>query len=249
MSFVQCTIQGETAVLRLSRGKVNSLTGEVVRELKNAMNGLIENEKVKAVILTGQGKFFSYGFDIPEFLKYSRIRFQEYLTLFTDFYLYVYLYPKPVIAALNGHTIAGGCMIAICCDFRIMVSGKARIALNEIQFGSSVFAGSVEVLRALIGQRNAETFLYSGEMYPAEGAHSLGLIDKVSTDADLEKDMHAAAAAFAAKDGAAYAGIKGLLRKTVAEEMRRRERESIADFLDIWYSEKTWARLQEKTTA
>ncbi|MDD5533279.1 MAG: enoyl-CoA hydratase/isomerase family protein [Syntrophales bacterium] len=85
MSFVQCTIQGETAVLRLSRGKVNSLTGEVVRELKNAMNGLIENEKVKAVILTGQGKFFSYGFDIPEFLKYSRIRFQEYLTLFTDF--------------------------------------------------------------------------------------------------------------------------------------------------------------------
>jgi enoyl-CoA hydratase/carnithine racemase len=249
MRFTECTIQEKAAVVRLSRGKVNALTGEVVRELRDAMDGLLGDESVKAVILIGKGKFFSYGFDIPEFLNYSRLQFQDYLTLFTDFYRYLYLYPKPVIAALNGHTIAGGCMMAICCDLRIMVSGRARIALNEIQFGSSVFAGSVEVLRALIGQRNAETFLYGGEMHSAEDALALGLIDKISSDADLEKDMFAAAAAYAEKDAAAFAGIKGLLRKTVAEKMRRRERESISDFLDIWYSEKTWARLREKTTA
>jgi 3,2-trans-enoyl-CoA isomerase len=72
--------------------------------------------RIAAVILTGSGKFFSFGFDIPEFLAITKEEFTEYLANFTDLYTYLFLYSKPVIAALNGHTMAGGCMLALACD-------------------------------------------------------------------------------------------------------------------------------------
>jgi 3,2-trans-enoyl-CoA isomerase len=208
---------------------------------------LADDHEVKAVIITGAGKFFSFGFDIPEFLRYTKVDFVRYLTKFTDFYTFLFLYPKPVVAALNGHTIAGGCMIAIACDYRIMVSGKAKIALNEINFGSSLFAGSVEMMKLLLGQRKAEEAAYSGAMYAAEEAYQRGLIDRISTEEALESDARNVALMYASRDGVAFKSIKNLLRKSAAEDMRRRERDSIREFVDIWYSESTWKTLQEKT--
>jgi 3,2-trans-enoyl-CoA isomerase len=219
----------------------------VIDEMADCFGMLADDHEVKAVIITGAGKFFSFGFDIPEFLRYTKVDFVRYLTKFTDFYTFLFLYPKPVVAALNGHTIAGGCMIAIACDYRIMVSGKAKIALNEINFGSSLFAGSVEMMKLLLGQRKAEEAAYSGAMYAAEEAYQRGLIDRISTEEALESDARNVALMYASRDGVAFKSIKNLLRKSAAEDMRRRERDSIREFVDIWYSESTWKTLQEKT--
>ena len=148
---------------------------------------------------------------------------------------------------LNGHTLAGACMIATSCDYRVMVSGKARISLNEINFGSSVFAGSVEMLKLLVGHRNADNVLYSGAMYSAEEALRMGLVDRVVSEADLEDEAGRIAREYATRDPDAFRSIKGLLRRSVAERMEKTERDSIEEFVRIWYSEKTWARLQGKT--
>jgi enoyl-CoA hydratase/carnithine racemase len=148
------------------------------------------------------------------------------------------------VAALNGHAIAAGCMIALACDYRVMVSGKAKISLNEITFGSSVFAGSVAMLKFLIGGKNAHAVLYDGTMYPAEAALQMGMIDQVSSNEKVVEDARAAARRFAAKDGAAFRSVKGLLRAPVADEMTRREAPSVQEFVDIWYSENTWKNLQ-----
>jgi enoyl-CoA hydratase/carnithine racemase len=196
--------------------------------------------------LTGEGKFFTFGFDIPEFLSYTKEAFVRYLTKFTGLYTDIFLYPKPVVAALNGHTIAGGCMLAIACDYRIMVPGNAKISLNEINFSSSVFAGSVELMKLLLGQKQAETALLGGAMYSAEEALQLGLIDRIAAAADLGNAAMAKAREFAAQDSAAFRSIKKLLRQATAEEMMKREKASILEFIDIWYSEKTWKGLQEK---
>jgi len=136
-------------------------------------------------------------------------------------------------------------MLATACDRRLMVTGKARISLNEITFGASVFAGAVEILRCCAGQANAEKVLYSGEMYSAEQARDLGLVDAVTSDDELMAQARAAALDLAARAPAAFASIKGLLRRPAAEEGRRRERDSILEFADIWYSESTWANLQK----
>ena len=245
MNFVHKSIDDGIATLTLSREKVNALNKPVVEHLNGRLADLQNDGSVKAIILTGQGKFFSFGFDIPEFLSYSKKSFTEYLTKFTGLYTYMFLFPKPLVAALNGHSVAGGCMLATACDHRIMVSGKARISLNEIGFGSSLFAGNIEMLKFHVGEKNAETIVYSGAMYSAEEALQLGLIDQISSEGDLMDQARKVAQEFAKKDAAAFMSIKGLLRRPVAEEMIKREKDSILEFVDIWYSENTWKNLQE----
>jgi len=246
MAFHECAVRDGIARIVLARGKVNAINEKVVEELTDRLIELSGNPQVRAVILTGTGKFFTFGFDIPEFLSYPKDDFIRYLTKFTDLYRLIFMYPKPVIASLNGHTIAGGCMLAIACDYRIMVTGKARISLNEINFGSSLFAGSVDLLKMWLGQRPAEIAAYTGAMYSAEEALKLGLVDKVCSEAELERETEKAARDFGEKDPDAFAGIKKLLRARLADEIKAREMQSILDFVDIWYSEKTWRNLQDK---
>ena len=245
MSFMHVSKDGEIATVTLSRGKVNALNEPMVEELTKSFEDLATDNEVKSIIFTGTGKFFSFGFDVPEFLNYSKSDFIRYLEKFTNFYTYLFLFPKPVVGALNGHTIAGGCMLATACDFRLMVTGKARISLNEITFGAPVPAGSVEMLKYCAGSRNAQSILYSGAMYSAEEAFELGLVDQVSSEDALAEDARKVAQELAQKDSSAFRSIKHLLRKPVAEQMIKREKDAILEFVDIWYSEQTWENLKE----
>ena len=244
MDFVTVEINERIATVTLKRGKVNALNGSVVDELRESFRALEADHNLKAVILTGAGRFFSFGFDIPEFLSFSKEAFSDYLTSFTDLYTYLFSYPKPVVAALNGHTIAGGCMLALACDHRVMAAGKGKISLNEIAFGASVFAGCTEMLRFWVGSATATEILYSGDMYSAEKAMRLGLVQAVSDKEDLISQAEQIASDLGSKHSRAFAGIKSLLRKSVAEEMIKRERESIRAFVDIWYAEPTWENLR-----
>ena len=245
MSNLILTQEEGAATVCLARGKVNALNEAVVQELNNTFRDLEKDDRVRAVILTGSGKFFSFGFDIPEFLSYSKAEFTQYLDSFSKFSAYLFQFPKPVVAALNGHTVAGGCMLAIACDHRIMVEGRAKIALNEIGFGSSVFAGSVEMLRYCTGSKNAEDMLFSGKMYSAEEALQIGLIDGVTSVEQLKSEAGMVARKYVDKDLRAFAGIKGLLRRPVVDRFAGRESDSIGEFVDIWYSESTWKNLEQ----
>ena len=135
-------------------------------------------------------------------------------------------------------------MLATACDFRLMVTGKAKISLNEITFGSAVLAGSVEMLKYCVGSRNAQSILYSGAMYSAEEAFQLGLVDQVSSEDTLKEDARKVAQEFAQKDSSAFRCTKHLLRQPAAEEMIKREKDAILEFVDIWYSEQTWENLK-----
>jgi enoyl-CoA hydratase/carnithine racemase len=128
-----------------------------------------------------------------------------------------------------------------------MVAGKSRIALNEINFGSSLFAGSVELMIFWMGHREAERAIMSGAMYSAEEALKLGLIDEVVSEDQLPEAVRRIAGQYASKDPAAFGSIKKLSRQAAAEVMRAKERQSLIEFVDIWYSENTWRKLQEKT--
>lgn len=243
MSPVEVTRSGEVAVVTLCRGKVNALNEATVERLARCFDEVQRESAVRSVVLTGAGKFFSFGFDIPELLPYSREAFTRFLVAFTELYTKLYVFPKPLVAALNGHAVAGGCMLATACDYRVMVRGRAKISLNEITFGSSVFAGSTEMLVEIVGRRNAETILYSGAMYDAEEARGLGLVDDVATDDELMRVATDRARALAGHDAAALSSLKSLTRGPVAERMRSREPDSIREFVEIWYSEATRAKL------
>lgn len=243
MTFVHLETRDGLATVRLERGKVNALNEQVVDELSRCFRDLETDPAVRGILLTGTGKFFSFGFDIPEFLGASKEEFARYLRKFTTLYRELFLHPRPVIAALNGHAVAGGCMLATACDARVMAKESAKIGLNEIGFGSSLFAGSLAVLRFCIGERRAQEVVYGGALYGAEQALSLGLIDAAVDGASLSGEARARLDALMAKSPRAFRSIKRLLRQPVVEEMQRREEASIREFVDVWYSDETRAEL------
>jgi len=244
MKFIKLQVNNNIATIVLNKDKVNALNQTVIQELHSTLLTLVNDSTINAIIITGQGNFFSFGFDIPEFLSYSKKEFTNFLYQFTDLYTYIFSYSKPILAALNGHTIAGGCMLALACDYRIMVTGKAKISLNEINFGSTVFVGCTEMLRFCVGDKNAAKILYSGSMYSAEEAKILELVDEVTTEEDLIEMANKKTSDLSNKPATAFASIKALLRKPVLDQMLLKEKESIKGFVDIWYSDKTWENLK-----
>lgn len=233
------------ATLTLCRGKVNALNEALVKELGAAFNELERDPEVKGVVLTGRGSFFSFGFDVPGFLDYPRQDFIRYLTRFTGLYRQMFSLSKPLIAAINGHAVAGGFMLASACDERFMVEGKARISLNEITFGASLLAGSLEMLKYWVGGAMAQRIALDGSMYSAREAKFMGLVDQVVTCDELTEQVALRIQELTHKDAAALAGIKQLLRGPVVEKMARLEPASNEAFTDIWYSERTRLQLQE----
>jgi enoyl-CoA hydratase len=246
MSFVITRLEGGIATVVLERGKVNALNPVVVQELSAAFETLRADPAARAVVLTGSGKFFSFGFDIPEFLSYSREDFTRFLAEFTTLYRVLFSFPKPLVAALNGHAVAGGCMIALAADRAVMAQGNGKIALNEIAFGASVFAGSVEMLQFRVGPRASE-LLYSGAMCSPEDAQRIGLVSQVVPAEAVLGRAREIAGELASKRPEAYAEIKALLRGPTAAAMAAREAASIAAFVEIWYSEPTWSNLRNIT--
>ncbi|MEQ9618533.1 MAG: enoyl-CoA hydratase/isomerase family protein [Deltaproteobacteria bacterium] len=239
MSYTELSSAEGITTVTLNRPKVNALNEPFVDELKAVFGELGTDENTEAVILTGEGSFFSFGFDIPEFLDYKKEDFHRYVTKFSELVRNMFVFPKPAIAALNGHTVAGGCILALSCDYRVMAAGKAKIALNELTFGSTVFTSIVEMLRYAVGSRNSQYLLFGGKMHSAEEALALGLIDEVSSAGDLNDAARRTALDFAGRDKDAFVSVKKILRKPYLERMEREERASIKEFVNIWYSERT----------
>ena len=245
MEYVQLKNEEGITVVTLQKGKVNQINEKVAEELTETFESLAGDDSAGAIVLTGNGKFFSFGLEVPELYHYSKEDFERFLIKFTNLYNVIFNHPKPVIAAVNGHAVAGGCMLAIACDYRIMTIGKAKISLNEVTFGSSVFAGSTEILKHVTGNRNAEEILFSGLMYTAEQAKQLGLVDEVIAEEEFSTRLMSLAKEFKAKDAVAYTSLKKLLRQDILEKIDNYEMDSIKEFINIWYSESTRAQLKK----
>ncbi len=247
MQNYRLDLQRGIATLTLCRGKVNALDEELVQRLDELFQELGQDPSVEGVVITGQGAFFSFGFDVPGFMDYPRQDFERYLTRFTGLYRRMFTLPKPLVAAINGHCVAGGFMLASACDQRVMVDGKARISLNEITFGASLLAGAVEMLRYWVGSAMAQRIALDGGMYSAQEATGMGLVEHIVEPVELADRAAELARELTGKDRAAFAGIKLLLRGPVAQEMERLEPASNEAFIDIWYSDSTRRLLSEIT--
>jgi enoyl-CoA hydratase/carnithine racemase len=244
MSYLDIQHAGGVATVRMARGKVNALDGEMVAELQTAFGELAGRADVVGAVLTGTGAFFSFGLDVPLLYHLSPEAFAEFLRGFTGLYTELFGFPKPLVAAINGHAAAGGCMLALSCDVRLMADGPGRIGLNEASFGSSLFAGSVEMLRFTVGDAAAVRIARGGALHEARAAAQLGLVDEVVAGDRLVDEARSRALALSHGHLEAFRSIKSLLRDRVIAAMRATESASIDEFVAIWYSEATRKQLQ-----
>jgi len=164
--------------LRLARPPVNALGPELVRRLREAVEAAPANG-AHALLLSGAPGLFSAGLDVPALLELDRAAFRVFWNDFFGLCAALARSPIPVAAAITGHSPAGGAVLAIMCDYRVMARGPFKIGLNEVQVGLSVPECIQAALRRLLGPYRAERLLVAGAMLEAEHAHTIGLVDEL----------------------------------------------------------------------
>ena len=207
--------QDGIAVLTLAHGKANALDIEFCEALAARFNKM-RGADVKAVVLTGQGKIFSAGVDLIRVSEGGAPYVRKFLPALHKLYDAVFHHPKPVVAAINGHAIAGGCVLAACADRRIMAREGGRIGVTEILVGVPFPALAFEIVRFAVPPRHLPEFTLSGATYATDAALQRGWIDEVAEPADLLVDAIAVAQELALLSPAAFAQTKKQIRQAVS---------------------------------
>lgn len=212
---VLTAVEGRIATLTINRpDKMNALNGPTRRALREALAVIETNDTVRVVIVTGAGdKAFIAGADIAEFegrAPMDQFRAMDAPTVFDA----LDAFPKPVIAAINGYCLGGGCELAMACDIRI-ASDRAKLGQPEVNLGILPGAGGTQRLPRLVGLGTAYRLLYTGELIGADEAHRIGLVDGVVPAAELMGHVRKLAGAIAEKSPVALRLIKEAVRASV----------------------------------
>jgi len=185
MKTLNIRYEEDYAVIQLDRGSANPINQLMIDEMQQMLQEMRQNDQVKGIILTGKPHFFTAGVDLLEVYHYdsdaTRHFWGSFIQLAADFSAF----PKPAIAAITGHSPAGGCIWACCCDYRIMAKGdKYRIGLNEIAVGIAPRESILHLYAFWIGKRRAYQFLLEGRLLSGQEAFDYGLVDEL---VDLEE--------------------------------------------------------------
>jgi enoyl-CoA hydratase/carnithine racemase len=233
------------AVVRLNLGITNALNLEFVGELAAALQQVKTDSQARGMVLCGSNqKFFSIGFDVPQLYGLSEGEFRVFYESFNDLCFDLYTMPKPTVAAITGHAIAGGCILALCCDYRLIAAGRKLMGLNEIKLGVPVPYLIDCVLRNLVGARYAREIVEMGEFYQPEESLRLGMVDEVCAVEDAVARAIGKADRLGAMPPLAYEVIKRNRVERVAGEVLAKWEERKREFVKCWYSEAARERLR-----
>jgi enoyl-CoA hydratase/carnithine racemase len=194
MSFINVGFNTDSniAVVKIDNGPLNVLSSEVAKEIHHTFLNLKNNKKLRAIILTGTGtRAFMAGADIKEFAEIRSEEAEEHLRIYQDAFLAMSECPVPVIAAVNGLAMGGGCELALACDIRL-AARTAKIGLPEVHIGLIPAAGGTQRLSRVVGVGYAKELLYTSKVLSAEEALAIGLVNHVVEDeklADAAMDM------------------------------------------------------------
>lgn len=230
----------------LSRGVTNALNLDLVTELSRVIaEAKLDTATCGLVLASTNEKFFSIGFDIPQLFGLSPDDFTTFYRAFNRMCLDLYTLPKPTVAAITGHATAGGCILALCCDYRIIAQGRRLVGLNEIKLGVPVPYVADCILRQLVGLRNARDMLDSGEFYSPEMAQRLGLVDEILPFADVTPSAIEKVHGIGTFPGKAFAEIKRYRTEPVTRQVEPRLEETDQAFVSCWYGQAARERLKE----
>lgn len=210
--------EGDIAVLRMTHGKANTLDVEFCDALASAF-GELRTSAARAVIVTGTGSIFSAGVDLLRISAGGEGYIRQFLPALHRMYDAAFNLPKPMIAAVNGHAIAGGCVLSCCADVRIAARGNGRIGVTELLVGVPFPAMAFEVMRFATSPQYLSDVILTGATYLCDDARRRGLVDQVVEPADLMQRAMAAAKTLAALPPATFALTKEQIRQPVADRM------------------------------
>ena len=239
MNTIKVNIKDKIAVLSMNRGKSNAINAEMVAELNQMVKNIENDDSIAGLILTGKDGFFSAGLDLIELYNYDEETIKKFWIDFLDLITTLVSFKKPMIAAISGHSPAGGCVLALCCDYRIMAEGKFIIGLNEVPIGIIIPESIFHLYSFWLGQANAYRFLLEGKLMHTQQALSTGLIDEV---VNPESILHAAERkmlTYIKLERNAWQQSKKNMRAELLKKVSADPTEMISPMLAQWWSAST----------
>jgi 3,2-trans-enoyl-CoA isomerase len=243
MNTLQLTIKDKLAVLMLDRGRSNPINLEMIGELIVAIKNLEENDDVAGVILTGKENFFSSGVDLIEVYDYDEEKIKQFWVDLLKLQTVLFSFKKPLVAAITGHSPAGGCVLAICCDYRVMAQGKFIIGLNEIPVGIIVPETICDNYAFWIGKRKAYQYLLEGKLLSVDEALRDGLIDEICEPENVLEAAERKVRAYMKFNAATWSQSKLNLRGELITRLNADKGASLDVMLKQWWSPETRQRL------
>jgi enoyl-CoA hydratase/carnithine racemase len=245
MAMIDLEHHDKVAVIKLDRGVTNALNLQLVSELAETLGRLKRDSDVHALVLgSGNEKFSSIGFDIPQLFELGEEDFRFFYRTFNRLCLDLYTLPKPTVAAITGHAIAGGCILALCCDYRFIAQGRKLMGLNEVKLGVPVPYPADCILRDLVGVRQARQMVDSGEFYEPEALCRMGVVDQVLPLEQVLPESIEKARLLGALPQEAFALVKRNRVEAVEAQVLAHLEEKEQLFVERWYSAEARGRLK-----
>lgn len=239
MSLVRVEDRDGVAILALDRPPANAFSPELVADLAGALSA---STSARAVVLTSTSpRIFSGGWDLIRVSSLPRERMEGFVEAYCDLVRQIFTYTSPLVAALPGHAIAGGMIVAAAADERFVAEGSARLGLSEVALGVPLPACCAELFRFLLGSRAMERLTASAENMEVSSALAIGLADRAVAPERLLDAACERAAALARGSPPAHAETK---RRARAEALDRFDASRQDDpFLDYWFSPDARSRI------
>ncbi len=241
--MIELAVTDGVAVLTMRHGTANALDIEFCEALAARFATLRESD-AQAVVLTGQGRIFSAGVDLIRLSAGGAAYVRQFLPALHRLYEAVFFHPQPVVAAINGHAVAGGAVLAACADRRIMAREAGRIGVTELLVGVPFPALAFEIVRFAAPARYLAEFTLSGATYATDAALDRGWIDEVAEPATLLDDALSVARELALLSPPAFAQTKRQIRAGVAERLAASGEATDKAVTDIWCAPQTLDRIR-----
>jgi enoyl-CoA hydratase/carnithine racemase len=249
MGNVETIEHGDIREIRMARPPVNALDTDLCRALIAAIDKA-QGDGVRGIVLSGGERVFSAGLDVPHLLSHGdhRAALEDSWHAFFGVARSLAESRVPVAAAIGGHSPAGGCVLALCCDYRVMARSvdpakPFAIGLNETQVGLVAPEGIQRLLRRVVGAHRAERLLVAGELLPAERAFEIGMIDELADAADVVPRAIAWLQSLLKLPQAPVLQTRAIARADVASALHN-ENIRLDRFVEAWYAPDTQAALQ-----
>ena len=227
---------GEAMVLRMRAGKANAINPAFL----DRMNSLLDDAlaaRARALVITGYDSFFSAGLDLPALDALDERAMGAFMTGFSRTMLRLFELPLPVVAAVNGHAIAGGCVLALQADVRIGAGSDLRIGLNEVQLGIGLPYLVLETLRAQVSPPSLLPIAQEGRLFSPDEAVAVGLLHEVVPPDQFEQRALGRAMELGTLPSAAFGAVKLGLRSPVGQRIRELQEQDAGRWTQLWSSD------------
>ncbi len=246
MQYLNITRKAAYAIVQLNRGKVNALNHDMVEEIRDTFKDFAKDDDIRGVILTGIPHIFSAGLDLIELYSYDKEKMNDFFISFGSMHLELVHFKKPLIAAITGHSPAGGTVIALAADYRIMADGeKYTIGLNEVAVNIQITNNLIEAYSFWIGRGNAHRCVLEGRLLHTDEALQVGLVNEICPLEEVLDRAEKKMQHYLLANNEILINTKAKLRRSWLDNLTNDASEDLKESNRIWWSPEVRTKMKQ----